>query len=61
MKKFSVPYTNKVDSDVYKDFLSPYTHQIESVFLGIPDINNHNTQFCEEEKKKCIFFFKRNS
>lgn len=58
MKKFSVPYTNKVDSDVYKDFLSPYTHQIESVFLGIPDINNHNTQFCEEEKNSAYSFLK---
>ena len=49
MKKFSVPYTNQVDSKTYLKFIEPYKDYLESVYIGIPEIVNHNSQFCADE------------
>ena len=41
MRKFSIPYSSRIEPTSYIDLISEYTPYIENIYMGIPELKNH--------------------
>ena len=41
MRKFSIPYSSRIEPNSYIDLISEYTPYIENIYMGIPELKNH--------------------